>query len=102
MEILVFPLKNADFDISTVGDERNKHATQMYASLNFFKNPDDPHRTSKDDLESLVYSMWAIAGIERDRYEGRSGSMDARKPEGFSLLNSLDREGAAARLVVSN
>lgn len=74
----------------------------MYASMNFFKNREDPHRTSKDDLESLVYSMWSIAGIERDRYEGISASMDARKPEGFSLLNSLDREGTTAKLVVSN
>lgn len=52
--MVFFPLKNTDFDISTIGDEQSKHATQMFASMNFFQNPDAPHRSFKDDLESLV------------------------------------------------
>lgn len=102
MEFVVFPLKNTDFDISTIGDERTKCATPMYASLNYFKNRNDPHRTSKDDLESLVYTMWSIAGVKRDRYEGESSSTDARIPEGLSIFISLQKEGAAGKYVVSN
>lgn len=98
----LFPLENIDFDISTIGAERTKHATAMFGSMNYFKNPDDPHRTAMDDLESLVYSMWFIAGVERDRYEGKSGQLDARTPEGLSLFASIKKEGPAAKFVVSN
>lgn len=96
-----FPSNNLDFDISTIGDERTKHATQMYASSNFFENKEDPQRSSKDDLESLVYTMWSIAGIKRDPYQGRSGLVET--PEGLSLFASLNAgEGGTARLVVRN
>lgn len=71
-----------DFDLSTIGSSQTEAHTKMFASSGFYANEDDTPctRGAVDDIESLVYSMWYVAGIP----VGRPYFAD-EKPEGMVL-----------------
>lgn len=50
----------SDFDLATLNGKQNDYATALYASKNFWQ---EKNRTAMDDLESLLYTMWSVAGV---------------------------------------
>lgn len=52
---------NLDFDLSTLNETEGEGYTYNYASSNIFAKID---RCAMDDLETLVFSMWHVAGFD--------------------------------------
>lgn len=76
-----------DFDLATSNGEQIPGSTAMWASSGYYAKK---KRTSMDDLESLVFSMWYVAGV-------RVGP----EPEGSVLCECKKRDTAEARMQVS-
>lgn len=74
---IITSLFKSDFDVATLNDVQNDYGTALYASKNFWHEKD---RTAMDDLESLLYTMWSVAGVP-------VGGPDGNYPEGRSYLD---------------
>lgn len=59
--------------------EQNDYGTAFFASSNYWA---DRNRTAMDDLESLMYTIWSVAGIPM-------GGPSGKYPEGQKLAECL-------------
>lgn len=95
-------LLNIDFDLSTVNGEQNTASTRLFASASFFANQS---RFAKDDLESLVYSLWFLAGVPMDRMENPKSFFPpfVPKPQGQTFFENRKKgmKYARSQLMVS-
>lgn len=83
-----------DFGTSTLYGYQNMMYTRKFSSVNMF-NLNVPHfRFAMDDFQSLVFTMWYIARVPRNRYM----YIGLCKPEGKSLAGSLKKGIAAAKI----
>lgn len=78
-----------DFDCAALNGEYAEGHTAKYASSTMFISP-TPKRCPRDDLESLVYTMWFLAGC------------DSLRSDGYELLESKRRGEAKMKMMVSN
>lgn len=84
-----------DFDSAEVNGLRTVDHSKVFASSGFYEGRD---RYAIDDLESLVFSMWYIAGIPL----GTSNeNAEKSETEGRVLLKALKADKAAERVLVS-
>lgn len=69
-----------DFDMATTDGSQHRGNTEKFASSGFFLN--NP-RHSVDDLESLIFSMWDVAGVPlvEDKPYGRTLSQYPKKQD---------------------
>lgn len=67
--------------------------TKKFASVIMFKMNEPQFRFSMDDFQSLVFTIWYIARVPRDRFI----FFGLCKPEGKSLAGSLKNGVAVAR-----
>lgn len=82
-----------DFDQATLNGKQNMGNTAMWASSGYYGGK---NRTAVDDLESLTFSMWYVAGVPVGR-----AFVGNEQPEGF-ILSELKKTGKAeARMNVS-
>lgn len=80
--ITIHFISKSDFDSASFDDKQHRGFTARFASSNFFaKKP----RHQIDDLESLVFSIWYIAGV-------LGGPKPV--PEGF-VLSKCKKNGTA-------
>lgn len=84
-----------DFDLSTLNGEQNWGHTPTFASIGYYQIQD---RHEMDDLESLIFSIWYIAGVPMCR------SDDYGNPEGYVLYKCLENgnEQAESKMRVCN
>lgn len=80
----------SDFDKAEVNGRRTIDHSKVFASTGFHEGRD---RFAQDDLESLVYSMWYIAGIPLGESNEES--------EGRVLLKAIKAGNAVQRVLVS-
>lgn len=73
-----------DFDVSSLNGAAFWCYSQLFASSSKFEFK---VRYAMDDLESLVYTMWYVAGFP----------MDPKKPEGSNLADFKKRGDAEAK-----
>lgn len=71
-----------DFDMATLNGKHHFGNTEMFSSSGFFRKQ---HRYPIDDFESLVFSIWNIAGIPMD---------SSGKPDGLILAECTKIEDA--------
>lgn len=77
----------SDFDLATLNGQQHKGNSIFFASSNFFAGK---NRSSIDDIESLIFSMWYIAGI----------SGESSIPEGLVLFECKQNGKAEAKMKV--
>lgn len=85
-------LFESDFDASTLNGNQNEYGTALYASKNYWL---EKPRTAMDDLESLLYTMWSVAGVP-------VGGPDGNYPEGIEYLDRYLKYTADAWMMVCN
>lgn len=73
--------------MATTDGFHHRGHTEKFASIAFFRNED---RFAMDDLESLIYSMWDIAGVP----------MVGNKPYGRTLSEFNKKQDAEAKVKV--
>lgn len=78
---------NLDFDMATTDGSQHRGNTDKFASSGFFRNQD---RYAMDDLESLIFSMWDIAGVP----------LVGNKPYGRTLSEYTKKQDAEAKVKV--
>lgn len=81
-----------DFDLSALKgrEDDDSFATELFASSNYFQNED---RHPMDDIQSLVFSMWYVAGIPMSRSPNE-------EPEGSILSDCIENGEAKSRMMV--
>lgn len=82
-----------DFDAATLNGKQTTMSTTMYASSEFYA---DRKRYEIDDLESLVFSMWYVAGVPIGL-----PFINGEEPEGYVLCECKKMGKAEARMQVS-
>lgn len=70
-------LLDLDFDMASLNGESNSGCTELFASSRKWENQS---RNAMDDLESLVYSIWYIEGI------------NSWQPDGFMIFNQTPKQ----------
>lgn len=83
----------SDFDLGTLNGDQNKAHTSKFASMGFHEGRE---RSAMDDFQSLVLSIWHVAGIELGGSSDGSG-----EPEGFVLSEKGKIGEAESRVKVS-
>lgn len=73
--------------MATTDGFQHKGHTEKFASSGFFRNQD---RYAVDDLESLIFSMWDIAGVP----------LVEDKPYGRTLSEFTEKQDAEAKVKV--
>ncbi|XP_031637196.1 tyrosine-protein kinase Lyn-like [Contarinia nasturtii] len=74
----------SDFNLATINGAQNKGKTLLFASANFFA---DKSRFAMDDLESLIYSLWYLAGVPLDPNHNHQLLFESL-PEGYALFEN--------------
>lgn len=95
--LLFFLFKNIDFNVASK-DHQNYdagHCSFPFASSGLYSQK---IRTPMDDLESLVFSLWFVAGIEWDKHILLPME---RTPEGKTLAECKKNGNAKAKMIVS-
>lgn len=87
MNIAGFTQKYADFDIATLNGAYTNDGTLKYASSRYHDGK--KQRYELDDLESLMYTMWELAGCI------------GYKPYGLGLLQSKNENRVKSKVMVS-
>lgn len=92
----MFYVLEIDFNLSAEGDGECDRGgcTLWFASSGLYSCR---KRTPMDDLESLVFSLWFAAGIERDKVALFS---DERTPEGQTLAICKKKGTAKSKMIV--
>lgn len=78
----------SDFDCAVLKGEYSYDYTAKYASSSMFMSS-IPKRYERDDLESLIYTIWYLVGCDSLGYDGNE------------LLQSKQKGEAKAKMVVS-
>lgn len=93
MKIGFFLSRKIDFNSVSLDEKDRGGHTQQFASSNFFRYRP---RVAMDDLESLVFSLWNVADIPRDKFVFFS------KPEGETLAECKFNGTAKVKMEVSS
>ncbi|XP_031638147.1 casein kinase I-like [Contarinia nasturtii] len=85
-----------DFDQSSLNGEKSLGNTPLFASANYFANKT---RHPRDDLESLVYTIWFLAGVPMEMIKDEKSPIPAfiRISEGRALFENLKKGKTNAR-----
>lgn len=82
-----------DFDGASLNGGQSDISTPMYASSEFYAKR---NRNAIDDMESLVFSMWYVAGVPVGQE-----FVNGEQPEGYVLCECKKTGKAEARMQVS-
>ncbi|XP_031639386.1 casein kinase I-like [Contarinia nasturtii] len=85
-----------DFNLASINGSQKDGGTVQYASANLFAGR---NRYAMDDLESLVYSLYSLAGVPLEPCNDGMLLFDVFDfiPEGYMLAKSLERGKKYAR-----
>lgn len=81
------------FGASTIYGEQSLMYSEKFASVLMFKKNEPQFRLAMDDFQSLVFTMWYIARVPRNRFI----YLGLCKPEGKTVAGSLKKGVAVAR-----
>lgn len=90
-KIYCFP--TSDFDKAALNGKRTIDHSKVFASSGFYEGRD---RYALDDMESLIFSMWYIAGIPLGEK-----NENVKQSEGRVLLKAFQAGKGTERVLVS-
>lgn len=91
---LMWIILKTDFNVATANGASGQGHSAWFASSKFYLNQT---RHPMDDLESLVFSLWYVAGVQWDK----PSLLSLRRPEGLTLAECKINGTAHKKMTVS-